>query len=75
MKRSDFLKQLYIDVDVAIDSGTNENMVDLIIRRAEELGMLAPLSEFEESHPQCDIHGPISNRLINVKRHKWEEEE
>ena len=43
MKRSEFLKELYKEVDNFLLDSNNENLVDFIVTKCEEMGMLPPI--------------------------------
>lgn len=70
MKKSEMLAQLYIDVDKFINEGTNENMVDFLLRRVEELGMKPPTYTKWVEETTVPLKGVLVNKIF----HGWEDE-
>ena len=51
MKRSEFLAEIYKAVDHYIATRSNRNLVEVIIDKAEDLGMLPPVAlEYDQAN-------------------------
>ena len=77
MKRSEVIKMLTIELDSQLDIRSDDpwievnEVVDLLLTRLEELGMLPPLTKVYKPQPVLDECG---SHYIVEEKHVWEKE-